>query len=64
MVYGARNDGVVNVTRMLDGRRKRLVVSCPSQMTPAEVFQRARHQLTDEEAHELAEALDVPGGAP
>jgi hypothetical protein len=60
MVYGASNNTTVAVLRMLDGRRKRLVVSCPASMSPAEVYAKARRQLTDDEAAELAEALDLP----
>jgi hypothetical protein len=63
LVYGALASGV-EVTRTLDGRRHRLVISCGWRQPPLEVWQLAAPYLNDEERAELAEALGLerPGG--
>lgn len=62
MVYSASRTTEVHVMRMLDGRRKRLVLAVGWKMTPAEILAKALPLLTDEEFAELAAALQ-PGGA-
>jgi hypothetical protein len=47
------------VTRILEGERRSLVVMCLWRQSPAATLAMVRHQLTDEEAAELAAALDL-----
>ncbi len=57
MVYSASQAREVHVMRTLDGRRRRLVLAVGWRMTPAEIYQVAKPQLTDQEASELLEVL-------
>jgi hypothetical protein len=58
VVYSANRGRDVHVMRMLDGRRKRLVLAVGAAMSPTEILAAALPLLTDAEFAELAEALD------
>ncbi len=58
VVYSANRGRQVHAMRMLDGRRKRLVLAVGAAMSPTEILAAALPLLTDEEFAELAEALD------
>jgi hypothetical protein len=47
------------IVRMLEGKRRSLVVACSWRQTPTETYLAVRDQLTSEEAVELASALGL-----
>ncbi len=65
MVYSASRAREVGVMRVLDGRRRRLVLAAGWHLTPREIVDLAAPQITPEELAELRQALglDQPGGA-
>jgi hypothetical protein len=58
VIYSASRPREVHVMRMLDGRRRRLVLAVGMGMGPTEILAAALPLLTDEEFAELSAALD------